>query len=202
MSRPREFDADLALDSAVETFWRNGFEATQVQMLCQAMKLNPGSLYGAFGDKRDLFLLAIDRYIETVSQEAIARINGETSGIAGIVAYFTHLIGAIVDGKRKWGCLITNSLIELSVVEPGIKSKVELHFARLEAAFAVALARAQASGDLRKGIGPEAAEFLVCTVQGLNVLAKTKPPRRRLEQIVRTALSALEQKPISKLGNG
>src|SRR5258708_7534870 len=202
MSRPREFDTDLALNAAVEIFWRNGFDATQVQTLCRAMKLNPGSLYGAFGDKRELFLLALDRYIETVSREAIARINGKTSGIAGITGYFAHLIGAIVDGKRKWGCLITNSLIELSVAEPSIKSKVELHFARLEAAFAVALVRAQASGELRKGIGPEAAEFLVCTVQGLNVIAKTKPPRQRLEQIVCTALSALAQKPISKLEIG
>ena len=199
MSRPREFNTDLALDAAVETFWRNGYEATQVQALCRAMKLNPGSLYSAFGDKRELFLLALDRYMETISREAIARINGEESGLGGIVAYFTQLIGAIVDGKKKWGCLITNSLIELSVAEPAIKAKVELHFARLEAAFAVALARAQASGELRKGVGPEAAEFLVCAVQGLNVFAKTKPSRQRLEHIMWTALSAVAQKPPLKL---
>ncbi|HET9664675.1 MAG TPA: helix-turn-helix domain-containing protein, partial [Burkholderiales bacterium] len=62
MSRPREFDSSAALDRAVDTFWARGYDGTAVQDLCSAMDLNPGSLYGAFGDKRALFLAALDRY--------------------------------------------------------------------------------------------------------------------------------------------
>ncbi len=188
MARPKQFDPEMALDLAVDTFWESGFEATSIEMLCRNLKLNPGSLYGAYGDKRALFVAILDRYVEKVSREAIDRIAGNPSGIAGIRAYFDFLIEAILDGKRRWGCLITNSLIELAAREPEIGVKVELHFARLETAFASAIARARAAGELGPGIGPEVAPYLVCVVQGLNVLARTKPTRTRLKGIIAAAL--------------
>jgi TetR/AcrR family transcriptional repressor of nem operon len=191
MGRPRQFDPETTLDLAVDAFWEHGFEGTGVQELCRCLKLNPGSLYGAYGDKRALYIAAFDRYVAKISRDAIDRIAREPSGIAGIRAYFAHLVAAIVDGKRRWGCLVTNSVIELAAREPEIAAKVELHFARLETAFAGALARSRAAGELAPRIGPDTAPYLVCIVQGLNVLARTKPTRARLEAIVGTALDAL-----------
>jgi TetR/AcrR family transcriptional repressor of nem operon len=199
MARPIQFDRELALDLAVDTFWESGFEATSIEKLCRNLKLNPGSLYGAYGDKRTLFVAILDRYVEKVSREAIERIAGSPSGIAGIHAYFDFLIEAILGGKRRWGCLITNSLIELAAREPEIASKVELHFARLETAFASALARARAAGELKPGVGPEIAPYLVCVVQGLNVLARTKPTRGQLRGIIDVALDQIGVDPSAKL---
>jgi TetR/AcrR family transcriptional regulator, transcriptional repressor for nem operon len=195
MARPREFDPNAALDVAVDTFWERGFEATSIQNLCRDLKLNPGSLYGAYGDKRTLFGAILDRYVEKVSREAIERIASNPSGLAGIRSYFDFLIAAMVDGKRKWGCLITNTLVELAAREPDIAVKVELHFARLETAFASALTRAKAAGELNDGAGPEMAPYLVCVVQGLNVLARTRPSRARLRAIVDAALYHLGSRP-------
>ena len=188
MARPKQFDPEATLDLAIDAFWEHGFDGTGIQELCRRLKLNPGSLYGEYGDKRALFLAVFDRYVERVSRAAIERIAREPSGIAGIRAYFDHLIEAMIDGKRRWGCLITNSVVELAAREPEIAAKIALHFARLETAFASALARSQAAGELRSPIGPEAAAYLVCVVQGLNVLARTKPTRERLRAIVDTAL--------------
>jgi TetR/AcrR family transcriptional repressor of nem operon len=92
------------------------------------------------------------------------------------------------------GCLITNSLIELGASEPEIEAKIALHFARLETAFAGALARARLCGELKPDVGPEAASYLVCVVQGLNVLARTKPTRTQLAAIVSTALNSLSER--------
>jgi TetR/AcrR family transcriptional regulator, transcriptional repressor for nem operon len=191
MARAKQFDPEITLDLAVDTFWERGFEGTGMQALCSNLKLNPGSLYGTYGDKRELFVAVFDRYVDKVSREAIERIARERSGIAGIRAYFDFLIAAIVDGKRRWGCLITNSLIELGARDPEISAKIQLHFARLETAFASALARSQAAGELASGSGPEAAAYLVCVVQGLNVLARMKPTRARLRAIVDTALDRI-----------
>jgi TetR/AcrR family transcriptional repressor of nem operon len=80
------------------------------------------------------------------------------------------------------------SLIKLSTREPEILTKVGLHFARLETAFASALARSQAAGELPPGVGPERAPYLVCFVQGLNVVARTKPTRTRLKAMIEVAL--------------
>jgi TetR/AcrR family transcriptional regulator, transcriptional repressor for nem operon len=193
MGRHKQFDPEAVLDLAVDAFWERGFEATSIQELCVRLELNPGSLYGTYGDKRALFAAIFDRYLESVSRHAVERIAKSPSGIEGIREYFAFLVDAIVDGKRRWGCLVTNSLIELSTRDPQILTKVELHFARLETAFASALARSRAAGELPKGVGPERAPYLVCFVQGLNVLARTKPTRAGLKSIVQVALESLDK---------
>src|ERR1700731_3825152 len=62
--RPRNFDSATVVDGAMREFWRNGFNATAVERLCAVMELSPGSLYGAFGGKRELFIAALDRYMD------------------------------------------------------------------------------------------------------------------------------------------
>lgn len=190
MARPKAFDPQVVLDRAVDSFWQLGFDGVAVQDLCRAMVINPGSLYGTYGDKRALFLAALDRYMETVSKDAIERIAGESSGRSGIRSYFAFLVDAIIDGKRRWGCLVTNAAVECADHDPEIAERISLHFARLETAFASALARARLAGEIGPG-GMEAAPYLVCVVQGMNVLAKTKPTRARLEAIAAAALRSL-----------
>lgn len=191
MSRPREFDASAALDRAVDTFWERGFDGTAVQDLCAAMELNPGSLYGAFGDKRTLFLAALDRYMHTGSRRGFDLIAAAPSGMQGIRAFFDNVVGAMAGGKRKWGCLLTNSLTELALRDPDVAERMAQHLARVEAAFRAALERARAAGELAPGVGPDAAPFLVCVLQGLNVLSKARPGRKALEAIVDTAIARL-----------
>jgi TetR/AcrR family transcriptional regulator, transcriptional repressor for nem operon len=106
MARAKQFDPEVALDAAVDQFWECGFEATSVQDLCRKLKLNPGSLYATFGDKRSLFVAVFDRYVERVSRDAIERIATEPSGLASISAYFDFLVAAIVSGKRRWDVLL------------------------------------------------------------------------------------------------
>lgn len=195
MGRPMEFDQSLALSGAVDTFWEHGYDGTAVQDLCAVMDINPGSLYGTFGDKRALFIAALDRYTETVSKQAIECIGAAPSGMTGIRTFFGNVVEGIVGGKRRWGCLITNSVAELATRDPEIAAKVKLHLARMETAFAGALARARAAGELAEGFGPESAAFLLCLLQGLNVLAKTKPKREVVEGIVDVALKGLSVSP-------
>lgn len=191
MGRPRGFDVEEALDVALDLFWQHGYDGTPLQSLCRAMGLQPGSVYAAFGNKRDLFVAVVRRYIETVSAEAIERVNGAPTGLQGLRGYFGHLVGAMVDGKRARGCLITNSLVEFAVRDPELAAMFQVHLARLQASFAAALARARAEGELRPGAGPESAGMLVAVVQGMNVLAKSRPGRQALQQVADAALAGL-----------
>lgn len=191
MGRTRTFDVDEALDAAVETFWRHGFDATSMQTLCRAMEIQPGSVYATFGNKRELLLAALRRYVETVSAEAVQRVNGAPSGMQGLCDYFEHLVEAMVDGKRRWGCLVTNSLVELAERDPELAGMFQRHLTGLRTAFAGALVRASAEGELRPGVGPESADLLVAVVQGMNVLAKTHPGSEALRAIAHAALAGL-----------
>jgi TetR/AcrR family transcriptional regulator, transcriptional repressor for nem operon len=195
MGRVRGFDVEEALDVALELFWQQGYEGTPIQALCREMGLQPGSVYAAFGSKRDLFVAALRRYAETVSDEAVARINGTPSGLQGLREYFAHLVDAMIDGKRAWGCLITNSLVEFAARDPELAAMFEVHLARLQTSFAAALARARAEGELRPGAGPESAGMLVAVVQGMNVMAKSRPGRRALQDVVDATLAGLAARP-------
>ena len=124
MARPRNFDSGRVVDGAMHEFWRNGFNATAVERLCAVMELSPGSLYGAFGGKRELFIAALDRYMDQISSDAIRRISAPASGMEGIRAYFSNLIDAIAEGRRARGCFLTNSLIELGQSDPEVSGKI------------------------------------------------------------------------------
>ena len=195
MGRARTFDTGEVLDLAREMFWQRGFDGTSIQALCEVTNLQPGSVYAAFGSKRDLFVAAVRRYVETVSAEAVDRVNGAPSGLQGLREYFAHLVDAMVDGKRRWGCLITNSLVELAAHDPDLAGMFQLHLAHLQTSFAAALVRARAEGELRPGAGPESAGMLVALVQGMNVMAKTRPGRRALQDVVDAALAGLVESP-------
>ncbi|WP_326565288.1 TetR/AcrR family transcriptional regulator [Amycolatopsis rhabdoformis] len=191
MGRTRTFDVGDALGAALDTFWQRGYDATSMQALCQAMDLQPGSVYAAFGNKRDLFVSALRSYAETVSAEAVERLHTAPSGLEGLRDYFAHLVDAMVDGRRRWGCLVTNSLVELTGRDPALAAMFEQHLANLHTSFAGALIRARAAGELRPGAGPESAPLLVAVVQGMNVLAKTNPGRAALQAVVDGALTGL-----------
>jgi AcrR family transcriptional regulator len=62
--RTRSFDADAALDRAVDLFSHHGYEGTSIAQLTEAMGITPPSLYAAYGNKRHLFDLVIERYSE------------------------------------------------------------------------------------------------------------------------------------------
>jgi TetR/AcrR family transcriptional repressor of nem operon len=199
VGRTREFDADEALDAALRAFWMHGYEATSMQTLCRAMGIRPGSAYAAFGSKHDLFLAALRRYARTVSAEAVGRITSGPTGLAGLQSYFEHLVEAMVDGDRRWGCLLTNSLVEFAERDPELAGLVGLHLVNLRAAFEAALTRSRAEGALRPGAGPAQAPLLVAVVQGLNVLAKQQPGRDALRAVTDAALAGLVRDPVDVL---
>jgi TetR/AcrR family transcriptional repressor of nem operon len=191
MGRNRGFDVDDALGSAQRAFWEHGFDKTSMQDLCRIMNIRPGSVYATFGSKRDLFITTLRRYAETVSAAALAQVTSAPSGLQGLRDYFAHLVDAMVEGDKRWGCLITNSLVEFASRDPELGDLMTSHLANLRAAFADALTRAAADGELRLGVGASSADLLVAVVQGMNVLAKSQPGRAALTTIADSALFGL-----------
>ena len=89
MARPKEFDIDQVLDRATELFWTKGYEETSMRDLEEGLGVGRQSLYSTFGDKRDLFLAALDRY-SSLQQERIEPLLAPDAGLAAIRAYFAR----------------------------------------------------------------------------------------------------------------
>src|SRR6186997_415335 len=60
--RPRAYEPEVALGKALDLFRKDGFAATSLDDLSAATGMNRPSLYGAFGDKRYLYIKSYQRY--------------------------------------------------------------------------------------------------------------------------------------------
>lgn len=198
MARPREFDADAALDRAMEAFWSKGYEATSLDDLCGVTGLSRSSFYATFGSKRILLLKSVDRYIEQRNPK-IAAILAQPLPIRDAFAALARLfIDQIVAGPGRRGCFLGNCAAELPRSDRAALARVRQGLDSTEATFRDALTRAQSQGDLAADADASAlARFLMSAFQGLRLVGKVNPDRTTLEVIARTMLRCLEpQSPV------
>ena len=77
MARPVEFDEDEVLTSAMEQFWREGYEASSVQKLLDCTGINRGTLYNSFGDKDTFFKSCLDQYNKILENQIAHSLGNE-----------------------------------------------------------------------------------------------------------------------------
>ncbi len=193
MARPQEFVREDVIDKAIEVFWRKGFEATSVQDLVKATKLNRGSLYNAFGNKSGLFDAALERYAQNSPAKRLIRSGEDETPRQAIEAIFNAVIERATTKNIGYGCFITNTATELAGRDESIATRVRAGLKELEDAFCRLIEKGQHDGDIVPWRPPRTlARFLVAALQGLIVLGKVSPDRETLRDIADTALSHLD----------
>ena len=95
MARPRQFDEEQVREALMNVFWDKGYEATSMQDLVAATGLLKGSLYGAFGDKRALYLIALNHYDRTRIQAGVDMLAGQGTGQEKVKQLFDSVIDAV-----------------------------------------------------------------------------------------------------------
>ena len=188
--RPLGFDRDTALHQAMLLFWRHGYEATSINDLTAAMQITPPSLYTAFGDKKQLFLEAVHRYVSgpVTSASIIAEAATARDAAMGLLqAAATGFTGK----ETPSGCLLATSAIScspaaadvqkaLSDIRLGIKEslrkKIKLENRKRSAKFKVD-AEVMAS-------------YVMALIQGMSTLARDGADRRKLMKLIEAAMRA------------
>lgn len=192
MARPRQFDADAALSAAQSTFWAKGYHATSTRELTQAMGLTQPSLYNAFGDKRQLFLQALDDYLNRTLRERIARIEASYTPAQAIVRFFAESVERGATELPNRGCMLINTALEASNEDPELQAAVAMELSLLRDFFERAIRAAQADGSIDARHDPvDAAAMLLSLQVGMRVLSRVMPDRALLEASVRPALASL-----------
>ncbi len=178
----------------MRVFWRYGYASTSIQRLGSQMSLHPGSLYGAFKNKRQLFLEALELYFERSSKQLKEQLASGDGPLEGIHCFFSRLVDQMLDETSIKGCLMINTATELA--EEGddevIRQRLDQMFKSHEQQFFQVLVAAQNCGELAKEKSPdELARLLLVGVRGLRVYSQTRPTRSELEGVVRQLLSTL-----------
>lgn len=176
--RPRSFDAEAAVERAMQVFWTRGYHATALPDLLRATKLSRGSLYAAFGDKHSLFLLALDRYIADAQARLDIELAPDREPINGLRACLAGYVDRTSGANGRRGCLLVATAMELAGHDADVNLRIGRFFKNMETRMAAALSRAKTAGSLAEGVEPAtAARILVCFVEGLRVVGKTGPSR-------------------------
>ncbi len=197
MGRPLEFNKQDALEKAMQVFWKQGYEATSMQDLEQAMQLRRASIYGAFGNKRDLFLQVLDLYYQNIEEMKQGFVSAPTP-LQGVLQYLKYVIDESVSDMQGYCCLTINTLVEMSSRDRELVEKANELFLAMIAVFHEALVKAQQQGEIDAQHDPQQlAQFIMTVVSGMRVMAQSHPGRRVLEGVYQTVERVLLSPPSS-----
>ncbi|MBG0857196.1 TetR/AcrR family transcriptional regulator [Streptomyces spinoverrucosus] len=194
MARTKEFDPDAALQSALELFWERGYEATSMADLVERLGIGRASIYATYGNKRDLYMKALDRYGEAQNPLLTRELSQPGPALPAVRAVVRRFAEEAADeGRRTIGCLVTNTAAELAPHDTTAARRVELSWEHAETLLHSALVRAQAQGELPEDRNPRAlARMLLVLMQGLRVTGKASSDPARVRQAAEQALTLLE----------
>jgi len=191
--RPREFDMDMTVESAVRIFRERGYHATSVSDLCAATGLTAGSIYKAFGDKRALFLAALDRYVETRNAELAQLLEAQPTGRDKIRAVLRFYAEASCGEEGRRGCLVVSSAIALATFDEEMAAQVEAAMQRSEDMLRRLLRQGKRDGSISSDIHEQAmARSLLALLHGFRSIGKSGRTRNEMLTAADEALRLLD----------
>lgn len=190
--RPREFDEDQVLADALDVFWSRGYASTSLSELVEKTGLAKGSLYKAFGDKRNLFTTALERYLAR-GVEGLEELAADESPKRALRRWLELVVsGATCEGIRR-GCLAVNCTVELAPHDTEMRKRLRKQERALERVYARLIGAGIEAGEFRRDLDPEAgARWLTTMVDGLQVRGKLGLTRKAAMETVELALRTLE----------
>ncbi|BCK58250.1 TetR/AcrR family transcriptional regulator [Nocardia wallacei] len=191
MARPRNFEPETVIDLAMETFWTHGYANTSPAQLAECTGIGKGSLYNTFGSKRELFARVLERYDRMGSELAAEFMSRPGSTRDCLRAFLRFLVDTDASHPVRRGCLAVNTATEFAAGDPEITKAVRAMQEHTTAALATRIDQGRRDGDVPRDTDPRAAaEFLMNTIAGLRVMAKTNDVRT-LHRIIDTALTTI-----------
>ena len=194
--RPRAYQPDVALAKALDLFRTEGFAATSLDDLSAATGMNRPSLYGAFGDKRELYIKSYRRYREdarAAMQDIFRQEQPIRLRLQRIYAVALDIYLSGDAGPR--GCFTVMTAASEAVADPEIRAMVLEGLAELDKAFAACFRLAKEKGELPEGVDPAVlAQLASATIHTIAIRARARVPRKELEAIVNGAIDVMVRK--------
>lgn len=191
MARPKEFDRDEALGKAIKVFASHGYEGASTETLLKGMGISRQSMYDTFGDKRRLYLEALQRYSSDSTAEIIGTMHAHPSARKGLKAALLSFASR-PSARPEDGCLGVSATTEFGRSDREIAAITDAAGATMAAAFERIVRRGQEAGELASDLDPRtAAQFLSSSLAGLKVAARSGATAETLRGIVGMALRSL-----------
>jgi AcrR family transcriptional regulator len=193
MGRPRSFCTTQALNSAMQVFWRRGYEGASIAELRKAIGINSPSLYAAFGSKKELFYRVLAHYDaqnKVFMDEILAASRAQD--VASLLLRGVATLATDASGNNPRGGLLVQG--GLSCSDPTIPAELARRRVHWEGELCKRFVRAQVEGDLSSGASPPAlASYLMAVSIGMCVLAAERASREDLLDIADMAATSVSR---------
>lgn len=169
-------------------FWEHGYEATSLNDLTTALNVKPSSIYTAFGDKKGLFLAAVQRYTSgPITSESI--IQEAASGQAAAAGLLHAAAIGFTGESTPRGCLLASSAISCSAMAQDVKEDLASLRKSIEASLRDKIKRSIKGGTLPSEADASAlAAHTMAVIQGMSTLARDGASRASLLKVVKVAM--------------
>lgn len=193
MARPREFVEAVVLQAAIDCFWQRGYEATSVRDLSVKMGISAPSLYNAYGDKRRLYVRALEYYLDKSARALIKQLECSLPPKQAVRRFIEEIIDDSVSDPKRRGCFLVNSALDLAPHDRKLRAFIASCFDEIEDFFRRSIEAAQAQGQVPKGrSAKDLARLFLGVLLGVRVVARSRPERPLLEDMARPALALLD----------
>jgi AcrR family transcriptional regulator len=191
--RPRAYQPEVALGKALDLFRKDGFAATSLDDLSAATGMNRPSLYGAFGDKRELYIKSYQRYRADARAAMIDIFKDELPIRRRLQRIFAVALDIYLSGEAgPRGCFTVMTAASEAVADPEIRAMVLEGFTELDKAFAACFQSARENGELPPSADAKVlARLASATIHTIAIRARAQVPRKELEAIVKGAIDVM-----------
>jgi AcrR family transcriptional regulator len=191
--RPRAYQPEIALAKALDLFRKDGFAATSLDDLSAATGMNRPSLYGAFGDKRELYIKSYERYRADARAAMIDIFSDELPIRRRLERIFAVALDIYLSGDAgPRGCFTVMTAASEAVSDPEIRAMVLEGLSELDKAFTACFRLAKENGELPQTADPVVlARLASATIHSIAIRARARVPRKELEAIVKGAIDVM-----------
>jgi len=190
--RPRAYEPEIALGKALDLFRKSGFAATSLDDLSQATGMNRPSLYGAFGDKRELYIKSYQRYRDDARAATVEIFREDMPIHKRLLRIYSVALDIYLDSESPRGCFTVMTAGSEAVGDPDIRAMVLDALAELDKAFAASFRRAREKGELASSADVQTLGLLASAVLHTTAIrARAGVPRKELEASIKGAVDVM-----------
>ena len=193
MARTKDFNETEVLAKAIKLFWQKGYNGTSMQDLVDGLGISRSSLYDTFGDKRQLYLKALQSYQHEESAKIAQLLNGSVPAKDALRQLMDLTILEMIRDKQRKGCFLINSAVETASHDKDTNAIICQNEQQLENVFYEVIKRGQSNGEISGKKDPRAlARFLYNTIVGIRVTGKSAADKTAFDDIIQLTMSVLD----------
>ncbi len=190
--RPKQYDAETALQLAGNVFWSQGYSGTSLDDLAAAMGMNRPSIYRAFGGKEALYRQAMGQFAQQMEEGFNRTIEQEADMRKGLSQFYRAALNVYGAGDTALGCMVICTAPAAAWVHPDVQADLLQVIEQLDAKLLARVEQGIRKGQISSVIDAQSLSKLIQAVlHSLAVRVRAGESKASLERFSDASVAML-----------